>query len=102
MAIMIIITIMMIIRTIIVIIRTIKMIIRTIMMIISIFIKVGASKWEEDDTMMLLPMLFAWHLIANLLLQVKTFNECNDKEQMNFSGYENYSAYYPVFREAGS
>ena len=30
----------------------------------------GASKWEEDDTMMLLPMLFSWHLIANLLIQV--------------------------------
>ena len=63
------------------------MIIITIMMIITIFIKVGASKWEEDDTMMLLPMLFAWHLIANLLLQVKTLNECNNKEQMDFSGY---------------
>lgn len=84
---MIIITIMMIIRTIIVIIRTIKMIIRTIMMIISIFIKVGASKWEEDDTMMLLPMLFAWHLIANLLIQVKTFNESNDKEKISSSSY---------------
>ena len=56
-------------------------------MIITILIKVGASKWEEDDTMMLLPMLFAWHLIANLLLQVKIFNECNDKEQMYSSGY---------------
>jgi len=31
--------------------------------------QVGASKWEEDDTMMLLPMLFSWHLIANLLIQ---------------------------------
>ena len=57
------------------------------MMTITILIKVGASKWEEDDTMMLLPMLFAWHLIANLLLQVKTLNECNNKEQMDFSGY---------------
>ena len=72
------------------------MIIRTIMMIITIFVKVGASKWEEDDTMMLLPMLFAWHLIANLLLQVKIFNECNDKEQINSSEYENYSAYHPA------
>ena len=62
---------------------TIIMIIITIMMTITIFIKVGASKWEEDDTMMLLPMLFAWHLIANLLLQVKTFNQCNDKEHMD-------------------
>ena len=35
--------------------------------------KVGASKWEEDDTMMLLPMLFSWHLIANLLIQVFVF-----------------------------
>jgi len=31
--------------------------------------QVGASKWEEDDTMMLLPMLFAWHLLANLIVQ---------------------------------
>ena len=58
------------------------------MMTITIFIKVGASKWEEDDTMMLLPMLFAWHLIANLLVQVKTFNESNDKEKINSSGYK--------------
>ena len=72
------------------------------MMIITISIKVGASKWEEDDTMMLLPMLFAWHLIANLLLQVKTFKERNDKKQMDSSGYENYSTDYSVFREAGS
>ena len=63
------------------------MIIITIMMTITILIKVGASKWEEDDTMMLLPMLFAWHLIANLLIQVKTFNESNDKEKISSSSY---------------
>ena len=66
---------------------TIIMIIITIMMTITIFIKVGASKWEEDDTMMLLPMLFAWHLIANLLLQVKTFNESKDKKPMDSNAY---------------
>ena len=30
--------------------------------------------WEEDSTMMFLPMLFSWHLLANLLLQVDTLH----------------------------
>jgi len=31
--------------------------------------RLGLQVWEEDSTMMFLPMLFSWHLLANLLLQ---------------------------------
>ena len=30
--------------------------------------QVGLQPWQEDSSLMVLPMLFAWHLIANLLL----------------------------------
>jgi len=30
--------------------------------------RVGLAHWEQDNTMMLLPMLFSWHLLGNLLL----------------------------------
>jgi len=32
--------------------------------------RVGLAQWEEDNTMMLLPMLFSWHLLGNLLLHL--------------------------------
>jgi len=30
--------------------------------------RVGLPSWHQDSTMMLLPMLFSWHLLGNLLL----------------------------------
>lgn len=30
--------------------------------------RVGLPPWQQDSTMMLLPMLFSWHLLGNLLL----------------------------------